>query len=110
MFCTYCGVQLHQESDRFCASCGRATGAGNEDRYIPRRRLARSMYDKKVAGVCGGLAEYLEVDVTLVRVVAVIGLIFSGGTAFLAYLVAWIIMPVEYVRPFPRAAQANAQA
>jgi phage shock protein PspC (stress-responsive transcriptional regulator) len=45
-----------------------------------------------IAGVCGGLAEYLSVDPTIIRVVAVL-LIFAKGIGLLAYLVGWVIIP-----------------
>ena len=58
----------------------------------PVRRLTLSARDKKIAGVCGGIAEYFGVDPTLVRVIAVIfALLFGGGV--IAYLLAWWIMP-----------------
>lgn len=57
-------------------------------------RLYRSGRDKMIAGVCGGLAEYFRIDTTLVRLVALIALL-AGGVGFLAYLIAWIIIPVN---------------
>jgi len=59
------------------------------------RRLHRSVSDRKIAGVCGGLAEYFAVDPTLVRLVWAIATIVPGAIVFgiLAYLVAWFIMP-----------------
>jgi phage shock protein C len=58
----------------------------------PPRRLTLSVTDKKIAGVCGGIAEYFNVDPTLVRVITVVlALCFGGG--LLAYLLAWVIMP-----------------
>jgi phage shock protein PspC (stress-responsive transcriptional regulator) len=59
------------------------------------RRLMRSATDKKVAGVCGGLAEYFGVDATAVRLIWVILSIFCGAVigGVIAYLVAWIIIP-----------------
>jgi phage shock protein C len=58
-------------------------------------RLSRSVVDRKIAGVCGGLAEYFEVDATPIRllwiVLAVIPGAFVGGLA--AYVIAWVIMP-----------------
>ena len=107
MYCTHCGVKLHAENDKFCASCGHQTAEGAQDRYYPRRRLVRPLYDKRIAGVCAGIAQYLEVDVTLVRVLSFIGLVFSGGTAFIAYIIAWIIIPGEEVRPMPDAYTAR---
>ena len=110
MFCTYCGTRLHAESDQFCASCGHRTQEGSRERYYPRRRLVRPMYDKRIGGVCAGIAQYLEVDVTLIRVLSFIGLVFSGGKAFLAYLIAWVIMPAEHVRPMPDGYPAGVRA
>jgi phage shock protein C len=57
--------------------------------------LTRSRSDKKVFGVCGGLAEYLNLDSTLVRIAFVIGTIASGGPFILAYLVLAYVMPKE---------------
>ena len=59
------------------------------------RRLTRSTTDRKIAGVCGGLAEYFNVDATLVRVIWAILTIIPGCIVLgaLAYLVAWFIMP-----------------
>ena len=59
------------------------------------KRLTRSRTDRRLAGVCGGLAEYFEVDSTLVRLVWLILSIFPGGIigGVIAYLLAWIVMP-----------------
>ena len=57
------------------------------------KNLVRRRDDRMVAGVCSGLADYLGVDVTLIRVAAVVALVFSFGAALVAYLVAWILMP-----------------
>lgn len=57
------------------------------------RRLLRSQNDRWLAGVCGGVGEYAGIDPNLVRLLAVIGAVFSAGTLFLAYIVAWIVMP-----------------
>jgi phage shock protein PspC (stress-responsive transcriptional regulator) len=60
------------------------------------KRLYRSQTDKKIAGVCGGLAEYFEVDPTVVRLTAVVaGLITGVLPMLIAYLIAWIIVPVK---------------
>jgi len=56
------------------------------------KKLYRSKTDRKLAGVCGGIAEYFGVDSTLVRLAAVI-LIFASGAGILAYVVAWAIIP-----------------
>jgi phage shock protein C len=59
------------------------------------RRLVRRRDDRMLAGVCSGVAEYLGVDVTLVRLVTVIGAILGFGTLILAYVVAWALLPEE---------------
>ena len=56
------------------------------------KKLYRSSTDKKIFGVCGGLAEYLDADPTVVRVIAVL-LILCGGLSLLAYLILALIMP-----------------
>lgn len=62
-------------------------------------RLERDPANKMVAGVCAGLAAYLQIDVTLVRVFFV-GSVFLGGVGFLAYLVLLVVMPLPG-RPAP---------
>ena len=57
-------------------------------------RLERSTTNKVVAGVCGGIAEYLQVDPTLVRVFFVLGTIFTGGLGLLGYIVLVVLMPL----------------
>jgi phage shock protein PspC (stress-responsive transcriptional regulator) len=71
----------------------RAEGAGE---VTPTRaRLVRSSTDRRIAGVCGGLAEYFDVDPTIVRITWVIISIICGAVIFgvVAYLVAWFIIP-----------------
>jgi phage shock protein C len=57
-------------------------------------RLERSTTNKVVAGVCGGIGEYLQVDPTLVRVFFVVGSIVTGGLGFLGYIVLIVLMPL----------------
>jgi phage shock protein C len=59
----------------------------------PAKRLYRSRSDHMVGGVCGGIARYFGVDPTLVRVVAVIALVFALPATAVGYLLAWAIMP-----------------
>ncbi len=99
MFCPQCG-KAHPEKVNFCFHCGAAM-------FTPtaaRTKLALSRRNKKIAGVCGGVAEYLEVDATLVRLAWVMMALF-GGWGLLGYLVAWIIIPEE-----PSADSARATA
>jgi phage shock protein PspC (stress-responsive transcriptional regulator) len=57
------------------------------------KQLVRLRDDRIVAGVCSGVAGYLGLDPTLVRLLAVLGVVFSFGAALVAYVVAWILMP-----------------
>ncbi|HLW77476.1 MAG TPA: PspC domain-containing protein, partial [Bryobacteraceae bacterium] len=56
-------------------------------------RLSRPHEGRKIAGVCAGIARYLDVDPVLVRIIAVILLFVPPCPALLGYIVAWIIMP-----------------
>lgn len=58
------------------------------------KRLYRSRKYRMICGVCGGIAEYFNIDPTLVRL-AVILFTFAGGSGILAYLIAAIIVPDE---------------
>lgn len=105
MYCTSCGTQL-QDTANYCFQCGCATtragsARSGSDPYAPRR-LYRLAYDKKWAGVCAGIAKYLDVDVTLVRIAVVAAFFISCGLVFFAYIVASIIMPVDYGLPLDR--------
>lgn len=60
------------------------------------KRLYRSRDDRKIAGVCGGLARYLGVDPTVVRLIA-LATILLPGPSVIAYLIAWIVIPEEPV-------------
>ncbi|MCD1258713.1 PspC domain-containing protein [Paenibacillus athensensis] len=58
-------------------------------------KLYRSRRDKKITGLCGGLAETLNVDATLLRLLLVITTLFSGGTVIFIYVLAAIVIPKE---------------
>jgi len=59
------------------------------------KRLYRSFDNKMLGGICGGLAEYFDVDPSVMRILAVISLFISGGMTILVYIVAWIIIPLN---------------
>ncbi|GAB3655503.1 PspC domain-containing protein [Nocardioides korecus] len=61
----------------------------------PYRRLTRSSSDSRVSGVCGGVARYLGVDPTLVRVLAAIAMIVTFPAGPLVYAVMWAVVPKE---------------
>jgi phage shock protein C len=58
------------------------------------RKLYRSRTNRKLAGVCGGLAQYFNTDATLIRVLFVV-LAVLGGSGLVIYLAMWIIVPNE---------------
>lgn len=94
MYCTDCGNQM-QSTDVFCAQCGHRLGSAPTPGGAPHQpssRLMRAMADKKIAGVCSGLAKQYDWDVTLVRLAFLLGIVFHG-IGLLVYVLAWITMP-----------------
>lgn len=59
------------------------------------KKLYRSEKDKKIAGVCGGLGEYFDIDPVIFRVIFVVLLLPGGFPGLLPYLAFWFIMPTE---------------
>jgi phage shock protein C len=92
MFCTKCGTQL-RDNDRFCSKCGNRTALASVTSAPHALKLDKR--NRKIAGVCAGFARYMEVDVTLVRVVWLAAAV-STGVGFLAYIAAWLIMPSDH--------------
>lgn len=59
------------------------------------KKLVRSSRNKVIAGICAGLGEYFNIDVTVVRLIMVVLGLFSFGSIVLAYLIAMLIVPFE---------------
>lgn len=59
------------------------------------KRLFRNEHDKMIAGVASGLAEYMQIDVTIIRLLFVISVPFLAGAGLIAYIIMWIIVPVN---------------
>jgi phage shock protein C len=59
------------------------------------KRLYRSGKDKVLGGVCGGIAEYLDVDPVIIRLIWIFLSLISLGAGILVYLIAWIIIPMN---------------
>ena len=58
------------------------------------KKLYRSKKNRKIAGICGGIAEYFDIDPIIIRLITLI-LVLSAGGGLIAYIVAWIIVPEE---------------
>lgn len=108
MFCTRCGVSL-EESAKFCSQCGAPVATNAYSPRPPYPRLSRPREDRKIAGVCAGFARYLGVDVTLVRLIAVVLAICPIGLGIIGYIAAWIVMPNDPLR-LPEPAPLQSQA
>lgn len=104
MICSHCQRELRDDST-FCSGCGlrvahaataasRASTADRSDGQ-PARRLARSRTERTLGGVCGGLADYLQVAPVIVRAAWIIlsivpGMVLGG---VVLYLLAWLVIP-----------------
>jgi len=88
MYCNHCG-KPNPDDARLCAYCGASlTGA-----TIPRR-LVRPREGRRIAGVCAGLAEYYGWNLTALRIIWLLLILFAG-TGGLLYIILWIVMPNE---------------
>lgn len=95
MLCPNCQKEI-ADGSKFCYNCGaRLSADAPPPAYsaAPAKRLMRSSRDKKLGGVCAGLADYFDLDPTIVRVVWLLA-VFLGGTGVLAYLILWIVLPL----------------
>ena len=99
MYCNYCGKSI-QDDANVCAYCGTRVSS-----VVARQRLVRPREGRKIAGVCLGIAEYFDLDPTLIRLIWLV-LIFGAGTGVIAYIIGWIVMPEE---PYLLPAQAQQQ-
>jgi phage shock protein PspC (stress-responsive transcriptional regulator) len=102
MLCPNCQKEI-ADGSKFCYNCGaqQAAAAGTAPApaaYVPAKRLMRSSTDKKIGGVCGGLAEYFDLDPTIVRVVWLLA-VFFAGTGFVVYLILWLVLPIAPATP-----------
>lgn len=67
------------------------TSHQNENTY---KKLYRSKTDRMMAGICGGIGGYFNIDPSFIRIACVL-LFFAGGITFFAYLIMWFIVPLE---------------
>ena len=101
MICPSCQKDIAAGSP-YCYSCGAkqagvaAATPSSASAADGRRRLMRSSTDKKIGGVCAGLADYFELDPTIVRLLWFLA-VFCAGTGFLVYVILWIVLPLAPV-------------
>ena len=117
MYCTRCGNQTG-ELDKFCSQCGNLAPSSTaafstqstftatlppqpSSGYVsgPAPMLTRSLRNRKIAGVCAGIARHFGVDPTVVRVLFLAMFFCPVLPAIIPYIVCWVIMPLE--RPEP---------
>jgi len=98
MNCPNCQKDIAAGS-KFCYNCG----AKQPEVAVPsappacnsRKRLVRSINDRKIAGVCAGVADYFDLDPLLVRVLWALA-VLCAGTGVLLYIILWIAVPEGY--------------
>lgn len=90
MYCNACGKAIAEDA-RFCAYCGTVLGHQPAPKKLMRPRAGRT-----IAGVCAGMGHYLDLDVTLVRLIWILITILSGiFPGVVVYAVAWVVIPEE---------------
>ena len=88
MYCNQCG-KANPDDARICAYCGTSLAGMPAERRLIRRRGER-----RIAGVAAGVANYFGRNITAVRIVWLLLLLFAG-TGGLLYLILWVVMPLE---------------
>src|SRR6266702_6116283 len=106
MTCVNCQKDIAVGS-KFCYNCGakqpETPAPGLSPQTGGKKKLMRSSTDKKIAGVCAGLADYFDLDPTIVRVLWFLA-VFFAGTGGLAYIILWIVLPVAPAGVIPTSA------
>jgi phage shock protein C len=96
MICSNCQKEI-VDGSKFCYNCGaRQQEAGAvppPPAYVQPKRLVRSSNNQKIAGVCAGVADYFDMDVTLVRVLWLLATLVPGPN-IIAYVIMWIVLPL----------------
>jgi phage shock protein C len=83
-----------EEEARYCSACGTARGSAAPSNSVYEvKKLIRPREGRRIAGVCAGVANYFEMDVTLVRILWILVTILPPVPGIVAYIVCWIAMP-----------------
>ena len=94
MYCSNCGKSIG-DSSVFCQFCGARVAQGSPFAMPSAKRpFARYSNDKKIAGVCGGVARYFDLDSSLVRAIWLL-CVLMAGTGLVVYVVLWFAMPLD---------------
>lgn len=110
MICQNCQKEI-AEGSNFCYNCGAkqavqsqaASNAPPSYSYPARKRFVRSINDRKIAGVCAGIADYFDLDASIVRVVWLLATLVPGPN-LIAYIILWIAVPEGYTGVAPTSA------
>ena len=96
MYCNGCGRQIASNAN-FCDGCGRQVG-----NRAAQKSLLRPRTGKVIAGVCAAFGHYFDLDITVIRIIWLLAVIFAG-TGFLAYIICWLVIPKEpeFLPPVP---------
>ena len=109
MTCPNCQKDIVAASN-FCYNCGAKQVGGAAPEYArspgAMHKLRRSSTDRKIGGVCAGLADFLDLDPTIVRLVWVLA-VLCAGTGLFVYIVLWIVLPVAPERVLTASATAT---
>ena len=96
MTCPNCSKNIAIGS-KYCYNCGAKQPESGAPGLSPAtgspKRLMRSSTDKKLGGVCAGLADYFDMDATIVRLIWLL-IVLCGGTGVLVYIILWIVLPL----------------
>jgi phage shock protein PspC (stress-responsive transcriptional regulator) len=72
------------------------------------KKFYRSRKNRVIAGICGGLAEYFDIDPIIVRLITLI-LVLSFGAGLIAYIIAWIVVPEEPDNLYPTSTEIRVE-